>query len=85
MCVESAQSVSLVAVVCGPDVGVVCHHEVVLSQLVAYLVDCRAIVDLRHLRQVGCLQEGVISLRFKHTVQFAAESDTHLVDLALSN
>ena len=83
MCVETTQSVSLVPVVCSPVVGVVCHHEVVLSELIATLVDSRSIVDFRDLRQAGCFKEVGILLRLEHTVQFGPEGGAHFCDLPL--
>jgi len=44
MSVETAEGISLEAIIGGTNVGIVCHHEVILAHLVSYLGDHRAVV-----------------------------------------
>mgnify|MGYP006999134069 CR=1 FL=1 len=83
MCIESAKCISLIAIVCGADVSVICHHEVILSHLILNLRDYWARVLFGNLWQLGCLQELFIILLSKHRLELRSHGNAHLIDFTL--
>lgn len=83
MCVEASERVSLIPVVCGADVCIICDDEVILSDLILYLRDNWAWVGLWNLGQMSSLQELVVILLFKHGLELGSHGNAHLVDFTL--
>ena len=83
MCIESAECISLIAIVSGADVSVICHDEVIPSHLILYLRDDWAGVLFGNLGQLSCLQEILIILFSKHGLELRSHGNAHLIDFTL--
>lgn len=82
--IETTEGISLEAIIGCANVGIVCHHEMVLAHLVSYLGDHRAVVALGELREVGSLEEIFVALDGDHIVELRSKCHAHLADLTLA-
>lgn len=84
MCVETSEGVSLIPIVSGADVCIICDDEVILSDLILYLRDDGAGILLGNLGQLSSLQELFIVLLFEHGLELGSHCDAHLIDFTLN-
>lgn len=83
MSIETSESISLIAIVSGADVGIICDDEVILSDLILYLRDNWTGILFGNLWQLCCLQEFFIILFSKHGLKLRSHGNAHLIDFTL--
>lgn len=83
MSVEASEGVSLIPIVCGANVSIICDDEMILSDLILYLRDDWAGILLGNLRQLSGLQELLIVLFLKHGLELGSHGNAHLIYFTL--
>ena len=83
MCIETSECVSLITIVCGADMSIICDDEMILSDLILYLRDDWTGILFRNLRQLSSLQEIFIILFSKHGLKLRSHGNAHLIDFTL--